>query len=259
MFRLAINSIISHIMSWFSILPSQMLGAVYVYSWIHDPNYSVYLDTVIPITDLIYARDVQPDVLIYRNDKGAVLGYDDGSGHILLTGMMGHVTLEGTIIIWGEDADIDGMFCVIFPYNTEIGHITSDTYNLSVLPIPTTAQTFGNPIVKWRYTDRPNYWFTDNPRVSITVVYDITASHLPYVATTYWAQNTTRYDYKNLLPEYHSNGSEIYKPSLPSITLNAGELKSQIDLCAWLIGILKRKYTQETGTLDNFRKKTYNV
>lgn len=235
-----------------------LFGSVTIEDWKHYPNYQITLDTDIPTSEIISAYDVQPDVLIYRNDKGAILGYDNGSTQIDVTDWVGHVTLEGTIIIWGEDADTDGVPCIIFPYNTEIDHITADGEDLDITPIPSTSQMLGSTNVRWRYTDRPNYWFTDSPRISITVKYDTTADEMPYVDTTYWAQNTTRYDYKTLMPEYWSYGSELNEIEVSSIKITDGELRSQIDLCAWLIGILKRKYTQETATLDSFRKKTFN-
>jgi len=249
MFALFINVIISYFY--------RIFGVTELRDWKHYPNYAITLDDDIPTTGLLSAYDVQPDILIQESASGAILGYDAGAGAIDETDFMGHVTLEGTIIVWGDDDDVGGMPCVIFPYNTQINHITADTYDLEITPIPVASPTFTNGNVKWRYTDRPNYWFMDNPRISITVKYD--TSDNPYVDTTYWAVSVTRYDSKKQMPVYYSYGTEIptYKGQ-PSSTITNSEYRSQIDLCAWLIGILKRKYTQETAKLNSFRKSTFN-
>lgn len=248
MFRLLINSIISFVYNLF--------GSVTIQDWKHYPNYEITLDDAIPTTNLIYAYDVQPDILINETSSGAILGYDAGGGTIDETDFVGHVTPEGTIIVWGDDTDPDGVPCVIFPYNTEINHITADGSNLEIYPIQYQSEIFTNNI-KWRYSDRPNSWFMDNPRISITIKYD--TSDAPYVDTTYWVTNVSRYDTKKQLPIYYSYGTEIptFKSQTDNILTNS-EYRSQIDLCAWLIGILKRKYTQETATLNNFRKSTFN-
>ena len=249
MIKVVLNSILSHLYSLF--------GAVTLNDWKFYPNYAITLDDDIPTTGLLSAYDVQPDILIVTDIRGAVLGYDAGDSTIDKTDFMGHVTLEGTIIVWGDDDDIGGMPCVIFPYDTQINHITADTYDLDITPIPVASPTFTNVNVKWRYTDRPNYWFMDTPRISITVKYDTLDD--PYVDTTYWSENITRYDSKKQLPMFYSNGTELQTLTSKKIpTINESEYKSQIDLCAWLIGILKRKYTQETATLNSFRKSTFN-
>ena len=249
MIKVVLNSILSHIYSLF--------GAVTLNDWKHYPSYAITLDDDIPTTGLLSVYDVQPDILIQESASGAILGYDAGDTTIDETDFMGHVTLEGTIIVWGDDDDVGGMPCVIFPYNTQINHITADTYDLEITPIPVASPTFTNGNVKWRYTDRPNYWFMDTPRISITVKYD--TSDDPYVDTTYWLENVTRYDSKKQLPVFYSYGTEF--PTYSEYTSNNipyAEYRSQIDLCAWLIGILKRKYTQETATLNSFRKSTFN-
>lgn len=250
---LMVKLILNAISSWIYCL----FGSVTLQDWKHYPNYEITLDDAIPTSGLISAYDVQPTIIISQYDeRGAILGYDAGGGTIDATDFVGHVTPEGTIIVWGADADPGGIPCVIFPYNTEINHITADGYDVEVLPIPYQSSLFQG-ILKWRYTDRPNYWFCDDPRISITVKYDTSADKVPYVDTTYWMENVSRYDHKNYMPIYYHYGTEMTTYQ-GSIKLTKHEYRSQIDLCAWLIGILKRKYTQETAKLDNFRKSTFN-
>ena len=246
MIKLILNTITSFIYSLF--------GSVTLNDWKHYPNYEITLDDAVPTSNLISAYDVQPTILIVDTADGAILGYDS-AGAIDTTDFVGHVTPEGTIIVWGDDADPAGIPCVIFPYNTEINHITADGSDLVVYPIQYQSDMFTSNL-KWRYTDRPNYWFSDNPRISITVKYDTSADKVPYVDTTYWGENVTRYDHKHYQAMVYSNGEEY--SGYNGQYIKPSEYKSQIDLCAWLIGILKRKYTQETATLNSFRKSTFN-
>ena len=254
MIRIALNSIAC---SFISLLSRLFFGATTIKDWKHNPNFSITLDTAIT-TSQLYAYDIQPGVKYARSDKGAVLGLIDGTGSIDLTSYVAHVTWEGTIIIWGPDADPDGMFCIVIPYNTQIQHLLIDSYDVSVVPMPDAAPTFGSTNVRWQPTDVPNHWIHLSPRVDIDVKFN-TSTNYPYVDTCYFGAGIDRYDDKKYDPVFRKYGltTELstYRPlPITSPQINDTEFNAQLDKAALLISMVKHKYTHETACLDNFRK-----
>ena len=254
MIRIALNSIAC---SFISLLSRLFFGATTIKDWKHYPNFSITLDTAIT-TSQLYVYDIQPDVKYARSDKGAVLGYIDGTGSIDLTSYVAHVTWEGTIIIWGPDADPDGMFCIVIPYNTQIQHLLIDSYDVSVVPMPDAAPTFGSTNVRWQPTDVPNHWIHLSPRVDIDVKFN-TSTNYPYVDTCYFAQSIDRYDDKKYDAKFvvGPGGTSIENFQLNPVAspqINITEFNAQLDKAALLISMVKHKYIHETACLDNFRK-----
>jgi len=254
MIKLALNSIAC---SFVSLLSRLFFGATTIYDWKHYPNYSISLGTAIS-TSQLYVYDIQPDVKYTRNEKGAILGYIDGTGSIDLTSYVAHVTWEGTIIIWGPDSDPAGMFCIVIPFNTQIQHLLIDTYDVEVVPMPQAAANFDTENVSWQPTDVPNHWTHLSPRVDIDVKYN-TSTAYPYVDTCYFAQGVDRYDDKKYDAEFvvgrMGNAMDTYRLT-PVVPPQIGDIdfEAQIDKAALLISMVKHKYTHETAKLNNFRK-----
>ncbi len=257
------NSLVSgyySIISWF---PTHVFGSVKIYDWIHDPKYEMELSTTIPESALqIYARDVQANVKIYQDETGAVVGYIAADTYIDVTDVIAHVTLEGNIVIWGPDSDPLGIWCVIWPYNTQINHVLVDGSAVSVSTIPEASPSFDMTNTWWPVSDKPNHWVfvfqgvtTSQADISIDVKYDTTANHIPYVDTTWWAQNVSRYDHKQYMPGFFQNGTDIgVFDSISPPKLSSSEHRRQIDRAAWVISVLKHKYSHEPTTFANFRR-----
>ena len=243
-----------------------VFGMVYLYDWKHYPFYSIMLYDTVPTSDQIYAQDVQLSVKIHQDEYGAVVGYVGVDELIDITDVIAHITLEGTIIVWGPDSDANGIWMVVFPYNTKISHVSVDTYPVDVAPMPEAKPTFGSTNVHWQNTDRPNHWFhivgsgRVQSRVSVDAKYSVSIGddNIPYTDTTYWAQNISRYDHKRHSPKFVASGQTIspFNTVKPPV-VSSSELRHQIDRACWLITLLKRKYNYEPATFDNFRRKTY--
>lgn len=260
--RLLGNTIRCSILSLLTWISGPILHAgTYVYDWKHYPNYVIYVDDDIEIYSQLYVEDVQLDVKYYINERGAVLGYIGDDGYIDLTSYIGHVTHEGTVIVWGPDDDPDGMWMVIWPFNTQITNLLVDdsmdnAFNVKVIPVEG-SQMFGSSNIRWQNTDRPNHWFFDRPRVTIDAKYNRDTDY-PYTDTTYWNQTVSRYDDKKYDPTFVVHGTEIdnfnsIKP--PVVSFN--EFRQQVDRAAWVITLLKRKYDNEPSALDPYRRSTY--
>lgn len=254
--RLIFNSIISSAYSLFARLTQLSFVSTYVYDWKHYPNYAIELDTYTDITAQLYVEDIQLGVKYVKNENGAALAYIDVNDDMDLTGFVAHVTWEGNIFVWGPDNDPDGIFCIVIPFNSYITNLTNNGLALTVEPVNSAAPIFASTNVRWNFIQAPNHWSFLTPRVDMDVKYN-RSDNYPYVDTTYFALNISRYDDKRYEPEIvvgrggnHLTSFRTY--SEPQVS-NA-EFDAQMDKAAWLLSVIKHKYNHEPNTLDAFRK-----
>ena len=256
--QLLINSIQSALwgfVGWFIPFVYSTVG-VYVYDMLHFPNYSIYVYNEVSTTTQLYVEDVQPGVKYTRNRNGAILGYVGDDELIDVTNYVAHVTLEGTIIIWGRDDDPYGIFCVVIPFNTKLINVMPgvDTgVDLDVIPMPVSSQGFSSTDVRWQSTDVPGHWFISSPRVDIDVRWNRNDAY-PYVVTTYHPQVTTRYEDKWFEPTFRASGTDIDSFRMRPPQISSAEFSSCLDKAALYISWLKHKYDHEPLTFRNFRR-----
>jgi hypothetical protein len=242
---LIFNSIISSFHSALNGFWSLFYGvsaSVHIVDWKHYPHADIYLEHYVSTVGQLYAEDIQVGVKYTRNRNGAILGYLDDDALIDVTNYIAHVTLEGTIIIWGRDDDPYGIFCVVIPFNCTLAGVIGNV----------TLSVEGSGTI-WQPTNVPNHWFMSSPKISIDVKWNRQDS-FPYVDTTYTDKVASRYDDKWYEPTFILSGSEVNSYTLPSSRLNTGELNKQLDQAALYIGLLKYKYETYPLTLGNFRK-----
>jgi len=255
MFRVAFNSIIASSYSLFARLSQLIYGAI-ISDWKMFPIYYIVLDSCISY-DQISACQVQPDVKIYQDEKGAVIGYIGDDGYINTDDWCAHITLEGSIIIFGPADDPYGRICIISPLNTVINNLSVNGQSIEVVVIPPSAVDFTEFNVRWTNSSYPNSWFVPSPPVSIQLHYD--DSNEPYVTTHYFVQNVARYDMARYNCKYVQNGVEIGTfNSVPTIVSNS-TLRMQIDKACWLLSIIKHKAENEyePSAFYLFRKSSY--
>ncbi len=216
---------------------------IHIVDWKHFPNVNIYLYNYVSTANQFYAEDIQLDVKYTRNENGAILGYLDSNGFIDVTNYVAHVTLEGTIIIWGRDDDPYGIFCVVIPFNC----ILAGVYNGNYLSVEASSNT------AWQPTDVPNHWFITSPTISIEVKYNRNDNY-PYVDTTYLDHTASRYDDKRREPTAMVRTGEISPYIISSGRINSYEFNKQLDKAMLYISWLKYKYETYPLTLGNFRK-----
>jgi hypothetical protein len=253
-FRMAFNSVIALGYSLFSRIAT-LIGGVVIADWKHYPNYYITLDSYISY-DQIFAYDVQQDVKVYQDEKGAVVGYIGSDTYIDVSDWMAHITLEGTIIVWGPANDPRGRLCIVSPLNTVINNLAVNGQSVEVVVIPPSAVTFTETNVRWNNSDYPNSWNIPSPPVNIQLHYD-TESLMPYVTTHYFVQNVSRYDHPTYNCKYVQNGIDIGIFNSVSTIVSNSTLRMQIDKSCWLLSILKNKYTYEPVIFDLFRRRSY--
>lgn len=246
-----IKSLYYGFVGWF--IPIIYSAGVYVYDMKHFPNYSIYIYTPIPTDTQLYVEDIQLGVKYIRNRNGAILGYVGDDELIDYTNYVAHVSLEGTIMIFGRDDDPYGILCVVVPFNAKLTHVMIDGEDLDVIPQPQSAQRFSGTDVRWQPTDVPGHWFIEKPRVSIDVKYN-RADHYPYVDTTYHAQVVSRFDDKWFEPKFVCRGVAIDSFRLKPPQVSSSEFDAQLNLASLYISWILHKNTHEPLKLNNFRK-----
>lgn len=230
-----------------------LTAGVAIYDHKHFPNYLIYIDKEFSVTTQLYVEDIQLDVKYIRNANGAILGYIGDDGLIDKTNYVGHVTLEGSILIWTADFDPYGIALICIPFNTQVNHLLVDGQQLEVVPMPESAQNFSTTKTRWQGTSAPGHWFTESPRTGIEVKWN-RSDRYPYCEHAYYLRNVSRYDDKWYLPKYVANGQTIegFRSTPPQVT--AAEFSHALEQACFYISMIKNKNEHEPLTLSTFRK-----